>query len=90
MPEQTPTTVKAGEQARPRVRWTNATTGEIKERFLTGVDRVYDRDGDSYIDEWELTPIDLALAMVPDLVAAIEKAFASESDLNVYCASEPR
>lgn len=68
---------------RPTVRWANGVTGEIKERQATGVDRWTDEYGLPQESPWEVSALDLALAQVPDLVAAIKAAFANGMDLSI-------
>lgn len=67
------------------VRWTDSSTGEIKERSRGGVDREVLPDGTPCENEWELSPLELALSLVPDLVDAIERAHAAGMDLTVHC-----
>lgn len=59
----------------PVVRFVNADTGEIKE-YLTAT-------GEVYADECEATSLNLALGLVPDLLAAIEEARAAGRSIEV-------
>ena len=71
-----------GVNRHPIVRWMNADTGEIKERSRSGVDRDTLANGEVYEYEWEQTPLELALALVPDIEAAI-KATGPNEDVDV-------
>lgn len=67
----------------PVVRFVNADTGEIKERHTAGTERGVTAAGEAYADDWEATSLDLALALVPDLLAAIDAARAHGESLQV-------
>lgn len=76
------------------LRWSNADTGEVKERPFRGREAVVlsptspqnPTDGpwcNGEYDEWEVSALDLALGLVPDLHAAIGKAVADDRTVEV-------
>lgn len=74
------------------VRISVADTGEVKERRMSGVDRGWllyrDEDGsplpgEYHEDEWVSPSLDMALALVPDLVEAIVRARSRGASVDV-------
>jgi hypothetical protein len=77
--------------AAPKVDWVDVDTGEIKSRAWKGRDPViwsahspHNPTGAPWFngeyDEWEMTPLEMALAVVPDLEVVMDRArFAGRS-----------
>lgn len=55
------------------VRWTQVDTGEVKELAMAGVEQ-FMLDGGTVDSDWRQTSLELALALVPDLEVAIDRA----------------
>lgn len=83
------------DKTKQKVTWVNQNTGEIKERSFAGRDPVIWSEHAptnptgkpqfrGEFDEWEMTPLEMALDLVPDLVAVLTDAKDRGVNVNLF------